>query len=76
MVFSTMYAYLTTPRATTTVPPTTAKPKTKAEGLKPCCACPVTKTARDDCVILNGEENCADLIEAHKVCMREAGFDV
>ena len=23
-------------------------PKTRAEGLKPCCACPETKTARDD----------------------------
>ncbi|PBC27733.1 Cytochrome c oxidase copper chaperone [Apis cerana cerana] len=34
--------------------------------LKPCCACPETKKARDDCIITKGEENCRDLIEAHK----------
>jgi len=44
--------------------------------LKACCACPETKSARDECVIINGEENCTDLIEAHKQCMRDAGFNI
>lgn len=43
---------------------------------KPCCACPETKRIRDECVILNGEENCAKEIEAHKACMRAAGFNI
>ncbi|KAF2904206.1 hypothetical protein ILUMI_01967 [Ignelater luminosus] len=44
--------------------------------LKPCCACPETKKARDACIIENGEENCKDLIEAHKACMRKMGFNI
>lgn len=44
--------------------------------LKPCCACPETKEARDKCVIERGEENCGDLIEAHKKCMRDLGFKI
>ncbi|XP_074027594.1 cytochrome c oxidase copper chaperone-like [Leptinotarsa decemlineata] len=44
--------------------------------LKPCCACPETKKVRDECIILNGEENCKHLIEAHKECMRKAGFNI
>ncbi|XP_003694764.1 cytochrome c oxidase copper chaperone [Apis florea] len=44
--------------------------------LKPCCACPETKKARDDCIITKGEENCRDLIEAHKICMRSLGFNI
>ncbi|XP_067849115.1 cytochrome c oxidase copper chaperone [Heptranchias perlo] len=44
--------------------------------LKPCCACPETKTVRDACIIEKGEENCKDLIEAHKECMRALGFKV
>ena len=44
--------------------------------LKPCCACPETKKARDTCIIENGEENCQDLIEAHKACMRSMGFNI
>ena len=43
---------------------------------KACCACPETKRARDECIILNGEENCQPLIEAHKKCMRDMGFDI
>ncbi|PIO71481.1 cytochrome C oxidase copper chaperone [Teladorsagia circumcincta] len=56
--------------------------KAKASGpdgekkLKPCCACPETKKARDHCIIEHGEEHCGELIEAHKKCMRDAGFDV
>ncbi|KAL0275022.1 UNVERIFIED_CONTAM: hypothetical protein PYX00_003011 [Menopon gallinae] len=44
--------------------------------LKPCCACPETKKARDECILLKGEEHCSELIEAHKVCMRKLGFKV
>lgn len=47
------------------------KPKCKA-----CCACPETKKVRDACIIEKGEENCKDLIEAHKKCMREMGFNI
>ncbi|KXN71978.1 cytochrome C oxidase copper chaperone [Conidiobolus coronatus NRRL 28638] len=43
---------------------------------KPCCACPETKKARDECIFLNGEENCLELIEAHKACMRSYGFNI
>uniref|UniRef100_A0A8D0HLH6 Cytochrome c oxidase copper chaperone n=1 Tax=Sphenodon punctatus TaxID=8508 RepID=A0A8D0HLH6_SPHPU len=44
--------------------------------LKPCCACPETKRARDTCIIEKGEENCGPLIEAHKECMRALGFKI
>ncbi|XP_018559862.1 cytochrome c oxidase copper chaperone [Lates calcarifer] len=44
--------------------------------LKPCCACPETKKVRDACIIEKGEENCTDLIEAHKDCMRALGFKI
>ncbi|CAM9514775.1 unnamed protein product [Ectocarpus sp. 12 AP-2014] len=32
--------------------------------------------ARDDCVIMNGEEECKNFIEAHKECLRSEGFDI
>lgn len=44
--------------------------------LKPCCACPETKKARDTCIMNNGEENCKDLIDAHIACMRSLGFKI
>ncbi|XP_078265173.1 cytochrome c oxidase copper chaperone [Rhinoraja longicauda] len=44
--------------------------------LKACCACPETKKVRDACIIEKGEENCKDLIEAHKECMRALGFKI
>ena len=49
----------------------TSKPACKA-----CCACPDTKRIRDECVILNGQENCSKEIEAHRACMRAAGFNI
>jgi len=47
-------------------------------GKKICCCCPDTKQLRDECVVFKGEEHsdCVKLIEAHKVCLREEGFDV
>lgn len=50
--------------------------KGEEKKLKPCCACPETKKKRDECVVLNGEENCKALIEAHKECLRSYGFTV
>lgn len=44
--------------------------------LKICCACPETKRVRDECIVTNGEGECLPYIEAHKVCLREAGFKV
>ncbi|KAK4004600.1 Cytochrome c oxidase assembly protein [Daphnia magna] len=47
-----------------------------AKKLKPCCACPETKRARDQCIIENGEENCTSLIQDHLTCMRKLGFNI
>ena len=47
-----------------------AKPK------KICCACPITKSARDACLPEHDEEKCKYLIEAHLRCLRDEGFDV
>ncbi|KAF5288759.1 hypothetical protein FQA39_LY15250 [Lamprigera yunnana] len=51
-------------------------PQEPPKKLKACCACPETKKARDACIIENGQENCQDLIEAHKECMRKMGFNI
>ncbi|VDO69135.1 unnamed protein product [Schistosoma curassoni] len=42
--------------------------------LKPCCACPETRLKRDQCVLMYGEEMCADVIMEHKECLRKLGF--
>jgi len=60
--------------------PQTAKP-TRPIGpdgkpLRPCCVCKEEKSTRDECIVMNGQEKCEDLIEAHKVCMRKLGFNV
>ncbi|KAH8100233.1 cytochrome C oxidase copper chaperone-domain-containing protein [Cristinia sonorae] len=50
------------------------------EGLKPCCACPKTKSLRDDCFLKNdasvADEKCKELVQAHIACMRGYGFKV
>lgn len=51
-------------------------PNAKQPSCKACCACPETKRARDQCIMERGEENCKELIEAHKKCMREQGFNI
>jgi cytochrome c oxidase assembly protein subunit 17 len=66
----------TTPSSPSILGATTSKPTIKKEGLKICCACPETKKRRDECIIENGESACEKLIEAHKVCLRAAGFDI
>ncbi|CAK9296950.1 unnamed protein product [Gordionus sp. m RMFG-2023] len=50
----------------------------KKEDKKPkaCCSCPETKEARDSCILKKGEENCKDLIAAHKECMKKLGFNI
>ncbi|KAK0523774.1 hypothetical protein OC842_006035 [Tilletia horrida] len=52
-------------------------------GIKPCCACPETKSARDECFLRHGgydgeaaEEKCKDLVAAHRACMAKLGFKV
>lgn len=54
-------------------------PKVGIKTGKPiCCCCPDTKKLRDECVVMKGEEHpdCVKLIEMHKVCLREEGFNV
>ncbi|GAA6042236.1 hypothetical protein JCM8097_005110 [Rhodosporidiobolus ruineniae] len=55
------------------------------EGHKPCCACPETKKARDDCFLKFGSnadsdadsaDKCKEIVEAHRQCMRSLGFNV
>lgn len=45
-----------------------------------CCACPETKSARDECFLRTAPEEadvkCGELLEAHKTCMRGFGFKV
>ncbi|VEL22284.1 unnamed protein product [Protopolystoma xenopodis] len=43
---------------------------------KMCCMCPETRKRRDECIISKGEEQCFDLIEAHKRCLREFGLNM
>ena len=57
--------------------PSTAKNPSEAKPLKPCCACPETRKARDECILIRGdEEGCREYIEAHKSCLRSYGFQV
>ena len=63
---------LTTDNGVKTKPP----PKLGKSGKKIWCSCMQTKKARDLCIVSKGEDQCADLIEAHKKCLREEGFTV
>lgn len=63
-------------KAAVAVPAGEEKPAEQKKPLKPCCACPETKKVRDACIMEKGEENCGDLIEAHKKCMRDLGFRI
>ena len=58
-----------------TAVPLEEKPKEEKK-LKACCACPETKKVRDACIVERGEENCGEVIEAHKECMRKMGFNI
>ena len=50
--------------------------RSKTTGKKICCVCKPTKQVRDECIILNGEEQCKAFIDAHNQCLRDEGFDV
>ncbi len=50
--------------------------KKNAKGLKICCVCKETKAARDECIVINGEERCKAFIDAHNECLRAEGFEV
>lgn len=52
--------------------PSAAAPKT--EDVRPCCACPETRSARDECIFKLGEESCREFIEKHNECLRAHGF--
>ena len=45
-----------------------------------CCACPETKSARDECFLKNStgdaDEKCQELVQKHLACMRGYGFNV
>lgn len=45
-----------------------------------CCACPQTKSLRDDCFLRSNPDSaqadCREFIEKHKECMRSYGFKV
>ncbi|OMH80396.1 Cytochrome c oxidase copper chaperone [Zancudomyces culisetae] len=52
---------------------------TNTEKPKPCCACPDTKRARDQCFLDKGdsaEQDCHHLIIAHRECMASFGYKV
>lgn len=67
----------TTPTATTAPPSADAGAAApKKPTCRICCACPDTRKVRDECIVMHGEEECAKLIEAHKVCLRAEGFNV
>ncbi|CAO1624256.1 unnamed protein product [Parajaminaea phylloscopi] len=53
------------------------------QGIKPCCACPETKIRRDECFLqyghAEGEEGvtkCKQLVEEHRRCMKQLGFNI
>ncbi|TDL20125.1 hypothetical protein BD410DRAFT_726271, partial [Rickenella mellea] len=54
------------------------------QGLKPCCACPETKAARNECFLNSGssgseadaDEKCKSMVQAHIACMRSYGFNI
>ena len=52
------------------------KQEKEKQKCKPCCACPETRKARDLCIVEKGEEECSELIQAHKECMRKMGFNI
>lgn len=65
---------MATKESTTATAP--AAPVLGKSGKKICCSCPETKSARDLCVVTNGEDLCKDVIEKHKACLRSEGFVV
>ncbi|CDS00254.1 related to COX17-Cytochrome c oxidase copper chaperone [Sporisorium scitamineum] len=59
--------------------------KLNPKGIKPCCACPETKSARDECFFKFGhsvEEHgesarkCEELVKKHRECMASLGYKI
>eukprot|EP00759_Apiculatamorpha_spiralis_P030990 PhF_6_TR32651/c0_g1_i1/m.48248/K02260/COX17; cytochrome c oxidase assembly protein subunit 17 len=48
--------------------------KKKSPTCKICCACPIERRDRDECVLLRGRENCNKEIEAFYKCLATEGF--
>ncbi|KAN0061467.1 hypothetical protein ACQY0O_006314 [Thecaphora frezii] len=55
------------------------------KGIKPCCACPETKAARDDCFFKFGHsveedgesaKKCEELVRKHRECMASLGYKI
>ncbi|KAG9054734.1 hypothetical protein FS842_004293 [Serendipita sp. 407] len=69
-----------TPSAEEACPVPTEVNLLNPKGLKPCCACPETKSARDDCFLKTdtsvADEKCKELVQKHIECMRGYGFKV
>jgi cytochrome c oxidase assembly protein subunit 17 len=63
------------PSSPATLSPPAADVKKKP---KPCCACPETKQPRDECILMRGESDvkCKELIQAHRACMRQYGYEI
>jgi len=41
-----------------------------------CTECAEAKKVADECVLANGKENCVDVLEAYKKCMKDMGFEI
>ncbi|ODQ49109.1 hypothetical protein PICMEDRAFT_14595 [Pichia membranifaciens NRRL Y-2026] len=53
------------------------KPATESKP-KPCCVCKTEKSARDECLLINGIDSpkCETLISSYKTCMKGFGFEI
>ncbi|CAD8066075.1 unnamed protein product [Paramecium sonneborni] len=49
--------------------------KVPQEECKACNPCPETRQLRDECIILNGEEQCKKEMENHRICLKKQGFE-
>lgn len=41
-----------------------------------CCVCKEPRAKRDECLLTKNEEECKDILEQYKVCLRNEGFEV
>ncbi|KAK1920791.1 cytochrome C oxidase copper chaperone-domain-containing protein [Papiliotrema laurentii] len=79
-----MSSSASSPADSCTVPNPQTSPKAvnplNPNGVKPCCACPETKDARDKCFFNFDPEvaqiKCKDYVEAHRACMASFGFKI
>jgi len=62
------------PEASSQAPTDAPSRPQKAPACKICCACPMQRRERDECVLLRGMENCEKEIETFYKCLLEEGF--